>query len=188
MNVKLSKEQIGNLIWVVVILLILFTPVGFHARVFVGRIFAFNADVIKADERNTLDDYGWTFVDMDGTSVNFKSYQNRVVVVNRWATWCPPCVAEMPSFAKLYSDYSDKVDFLFVASDEKGKVNAFLEKKGYYFPVYFETSRAPELLTSKSIPATFILNKSGEIVVDERGVADWNSSQTRELLDTLIAE
>ena len=104
------------------------------------------------------------------------------------ATWCPPCVAEMPSFLKLYEDYGDKVDFFFVANDKKDKVTAFLQKKGYEFPVYFEKSRGPELLSSNSIPATFILNKSGEIVVDERGVADWNSDSTRALLDTLIAE
>ena len=185
---KLSKEQIGNLVWVVVILLILFTPIGFHARVLAGKIFAFDADVIKVEERKKLDNYSWTLTDIHGNSKNFNSYRNKVVVVNLWATWCPPCVAEMPSFSKLYEDYGDKVDFFFVANDKKDKVTAFLQKKGYEFPVYFEKSRGPELLSSNSIPATFILNKSGEIVVDERGVADWNSDSTRALLDTLIAE
>ncbi|MEM9363161.1 MAG: TlpA disulfide reductase family protein [Bacteroidota bacterium] len=185
---KLSKEQIGNLIWVVAILLILFTPVGFHARVLAGKIFAFDADVIKVDERKQLDDYNWLLTDLEGDSRNFKSYRDKVVVVNLWATWCPPCVAEMPSLSNLYKDYKDEVDFFFVANDKKDKVTAFLKKKGYEFPVYFENSRGPEMLSSKSIPATFILNKSGEIVVEERGVADWNSDSTRELLDTLIAE
>ncbi|MEM9077399.1 MAG: TlpA disulfide reductase family protein [Bacteroidota bacterium] len=185
---KLSKEQIGNLVWIAVILLILFTPVGFHARVLAGKIFAFDADVIKVEERKKLDDYRWNLEDSKGISVNLESYQNRVVLVNLWATWCPPCVAEMPSFQKLYNDYGNKVDFFFIANDKKNKVTAFLEKKGYQLPVYYENSRAPEMLTSKSIPATFILNKRGEIVVDERGVADWNSQSTRELLDSLLAE
>nr|WP_299001058.1 TlpA disulfide reductase family protein [uncultured Allomuricauda sp.] len=185
---KLSKEQIGNLIWILAILLILFTPVGFHARVLVGKVFAFNADVIKEEEREKLNDYRWSLLDIDGNPMNLNSSRNKVVIVNLWATWCPPCVAEMPSFAKLYGDYGDKVDFFFVANDKKDKVTAFLDKKGYKFPVFFEASPSPQMLTSKSIPATFILNKSGEIVVDERGVADWNSQSTRELLDVLLAE
>ncbi|PRX53211.1 TlpA family protein disulfide reductase [Flagellimonas meridianipacifica] len=185
---RLSKEQIGNLIWIVVILLILFTPVGFHARVLVGRIFAFDADVIEVEERKQLNNYQWSLLDIEGNPSNLESYNNKVVVVNFWATWCPPCIAEMPSFAKLYEDYGDKVDFFFIANDEKEKVIAFLEKKGYKLPVYFEISQTPEMLTSKSIPATFILNKSGKIVVEERGVADWNSQSTRKLLDDLLAE
>ncbi|WP_435625108.1 TlpA family protein disulfide reductase [Flagellimonas sp.] len=185
---KLSKEQIGNLIWILAIVLILFTPIGFHARVLAGRIFAFDADIVQKEERKELDNYNWSLVGIDGYATNFKSYQNRVTVVNLWATWCPPCVAEMPSFVNLYEDYGDKVDFFFVANDKKEKVVAFLEKKGYALPVYFETSKTPELLSSKSIPATFILNKAGEIVVEEHGVADWDSKSTRELLDTLLSE
>ena len=185
---KLSKEQIGNLVWILVILLILFTPVGFHARVLAGRLLSFDADIVQAEERQHLEDYTWSLVDLEGNPANLKHHQNKVILVNLWATWCPPCIAEMPSLVNLHEDYKEKVDFFFVASDEKEKVMAYLTKKGYELPVYFGSSPNPELLSSKSIPATFILNKAGEIVVEERGVADWDSESTRELLDALIAE
>lgn len=188
MKGKLSKEQIWNLVWIGVILLILFTPVGFHARVLAGRLFAFDADVVQVENRKKLENFDWSLATVDGHTVNFKSYKNKVTVVNLWATWCPPCIAEMPSFGNLHADYGNKIDFFFVANDEREKVVAFLNKKGFELPVYFQTSKTPELLSSKSIPATFILNKAGEIVVEERGVADWNSKSTRELLDTLLAE
>jgi len=111
-----------------------------------------------------------------------------VVVVNFWATWCPPCVAELPSLVKLYADYGDNVRFVLVNNEQPQKVSEFLKKKNYSVPVYFEKSRTPEVLRSKSIPATYILNKSGKIVVDEKGAANWDSESTRNLLDQLLEE
>ncbi|SHH03214.1 TlpA family protein disulfide reductase [Flagellimonas flava] len=185
---KLSKEQIGNVVWIVVILLILFTPIGFHLKVFVGKLFSGTADVIAVEDREMLESYNWQLQDMKGNPVNFKSFENEVVLVNFWATWCPPCVAEMPSLARLHSDYKDRVIFAFVASDEKIKVSKFLDKKGYSFPVYFENTKTPDVLVSSSIPATYILDKKGKVVVKEIGAAKWDAQSTRDLLDQLLAE
>lgn len=187
---KLSKEQVSNAIWILTLVLILFTPVGFHLRVWVNKVIAttLSADVVEDDERITLEDYHWKLVDLEGKRIDFQSVKGKVAVVNVWATWCPPCVAELPSFVELYGDYKDKVVFTFVANDEKDKVDVFLEKKGYALPVYFQASEAPQELTSSTIPATYIISKSGKIVVDEKGAANWNSERTRTLLDELIAE
>lgn len=188
MRIKLTKDQISNLVWIVAIVLILFTPVGFYARVFVGKLFASEATIVKSENRELLQSYNWQLSDLKGKRYNFSDLEGKVVLVNFWATWCPPCVAEMPSLNDLYSDFQDEVAFVFVASDQKEKVEAFLTKRDYNIPVYFETSRTPEQLVSKSIPATFILSKSGELVVEEKGVADWNSTSTRELLNQLLQE
>lgn len=188
MVVKRSKKHIGNLIWIIIILLLLFTPVGFHARVLAGRIFAFEADILGIEDRKTLDTYQWRLVDLEQRALDFDTLQNKVVVVNFWATWCPPCVSELPSFVSLYEDYQDKVAFLFVAKDDTKKVTSFLGKRGYDLPVYFEISQTPEMLESKSIPTTFIIGKSGTINVAEKGAANWNANTTRNLLDTLLSE
>lgn len=187
---KLSKEQIGNGIWILVLVLILFTPIGFHLRVWANKVIAMtmSADLVDDEEQITLEDYHWNLVDLNGKRTDFQSMKGKVAVVNVWATWCPPCVAELPSFVELYGSYGDKVIFAFVANDERDKVEAFLKKKGYELPVYFQASAAPEELTSNSIPATYIISKSGKIVVDEKGAANWNSERTRALLDELIAE
>ncbi|PWL37346.1 thiol-disulfide oxidoreductase [Flagellimonas aquimarina] len=185
---KISKEQIGNGIWILAIILILFTPVGFHLRVFVGKLFSTSATVIKVEERKMLKNYDWDLVDLNGQRFNFESYKGEVVVVNLWATWCPPCVAELPSLVALHQDYKDEVVFAFVANDKKGKVNSFLKKKNYEIPVFFEASKTPELLVSKSIPATYVISKTGKVVIAEQGVADWNSRSTRDLLNKLILE
>ncbi|MCR9265780.1 MAG: TlpA family protein disulfide reductase [Flavobacteriaceae bacterium] len=187
---KFSKEQIGNGIWLLAIVLILFTPIGFHARVLVNKIkvFVMSADEVDMDEQKTLTNYRWGLMDVKGQRINFDSFKDQVVVVNIWATWCPPCVAELPSFVDLYGDYKDKVVFAFVANDDTDKVKQFLNRKGYKLPVYFQATSTPTELVSKSIPATYIISKSGKIVVDEKGAADWNSQNTRELLDRLILE
>ncbi|RIV47426.1 TlpA family protein disulfide reductase [Flagellimonas pelagia] len=187
---KITKEQIGNAIWILALVLILFTPVGFHVRVWVSKVMAevISADTVEDDEQITLENYHWNLVNMDGKQMDFQSAKGKVAVVNVWATWCPPCVAELPKFADLYADYKDKVVFAFVANDDKEKVEAFLKKKGYQLPVYLQASSAPSELESSTIPATYIISKSGKIVVDERGAANWSSESTRTLLDELILE
>ncbi len=185
---KLTKEQISNGVWILVIVIILFTPIGFHLKVLTGKILAVSADVVEENKRQTLENYHWELIDGKGNTVNFEDHKGKVVLVNFWATWCPPCVAELPSLDSLYGDYKDKVVFVFVASDEQQKVNAFLSKKRYELPVYFENSSTPNLLISTSIPATFILDKSGEIVVREIGAAKWDAQSTKDLLDQLLSE
>ena len=187
---KITKEQISNLIWIVAIILIVFTPVGFYPRVWVNKIVAtvISPSTVDKDEQTTLKNYNWNLVDLEGKQTNLQSKKGEVVLINVWATWCPPCVAELPGFIELYSDYKDKVTFAFVANDEKEKVRAFLKKKGYELPVYFQASGMPQELESRSIPVTYILDKKGNIVVDKTGAANWNSDKTRSLLDELISQ
>ncbi|AEM71261.1 Redoxin domain protein [Allomuricauda ruestringensis DSM 13258] len=187
---KITKEQISNAIWILAILLILFTPLGFYPRVWVNKIVAtvISPSTVDKDERATLKNYNWNLVDLEGKSTNLQSKQGEVILVNVWATWCPPCVAELPGFVELYSDYKNKVTFAFVANDEKEKVEAFLKKKGYELPVYFQASATPKELESGSIPVTYIIDKKGNVVVDKTGAANWNSDKTRSLLDELISE
>lgn len=187
---KLTKEQIGNGIWILAILLILFTPIGFHARVLVNKVVAavVSPSTVEEKEREMLTDYHWSLVDLEGQSINLQSKKGDVILINVWATWCPPCVAELPGFVELYRDYKDKVTFAFVANDEKDKVITFLEKKGYQLPVYFQSSATPTELESGSIPVTYIIDKEGKIVVNKTGAANWNSESTRNLLDGLLSE
>ncbi|MEC3966071.1 TlpA disulfide reductase family protein [Flagellimonas halotolerans] len=187
---KITKEQIGNAIWILAIVLILFTPLGFYPRVWVNKIVAtvISPSTVDKDEQTRLKNYNWNLVDLKGKSTNLQSKQGEVILVNVWATWCPPCVAELPGFVELYSDYKNKVEFAFVANDEKQKVEAFLKKKGYDLPVYFQASATPKELESSSIPVTYIIDKKGNVVVDKTGAANWNSDKTRSLLDKLISE
>ncbi len=185
---KLRKKQWINAAFIVGIILILFTPVGFYGRVFLGRLLASSAAVLKTELQMPVKDYDWLLVDVDKGPYNFQEAKGKVVLVNFWATWCAPCVAELPSLQNLYNDYGDKVTFLFVAQDMEQKVSNFVEKHGYDLPIYFSDTEAPSLLTAKTIPTTYVIDKQGKIIIAEIGVADWNSNKTRRLLDELITE
>lgn len=183
---KLKKENLSNFAFIALLALLLFTPLGFHARVFVSRIFSFSPSELEKEEQFTLSSYNWKLITLGGEAFNFKNAKGKVVLVNFWATWCPPCVAEMPSLQALYADYGGKIEFVMVASDEHEKVKVFLNKTKYDFPVYFERSTSPEVLSAEYIPTTFIIDKKGKIVIEKTGSANWNSTTTRELLENLI--
>ncbi|MCP4883888.1 MAG: TlpA family protein disulfide reductase [Flavobacteriales bacterium] len=142
----------------------------------------FSLEIDKEDQIN-LKDYNWQLQGLDEQQVNLESFKGKVIVVNFWATWCPPCIAEMPSFEQLYQDYGEKVVFLFVANDEPERVKIFLEKKDLRIPVFFQTSRAPDEMSSNSLPTTYIINTKGYIVASKVGAADWNSQKVRSLLN-----
>lgn len=169
----------------------MFTPYGLPVRTTLIKGVAFITTrifnpKIDQNERVKLNSYDWQLISLKKKVVNFDSFKGKVVVVNYWATWCPPCIAEMPSFEKLYTDYKKDVVFLFIANDDQYKVEQFIKKNKYKIPVYFMTSENPEELESSSLPTTYIINKSGEIVVEKVGAADWNSGTIRDILDAAV--
>lgn len=185
---RIKRETISNLVFVLILALLLFTPVGFHARVLVSKIFSFSPSELNKEEQLLLSSYNWELSGLNNETFDFKNVEGKVVLVNFWATWCPPCVAEMPSLQELHADYGDQVKFVMIANDEREKVKVFLEDKGYDFTVYFETTAAPKQLASTSIPTTFIIDKKGKIVIRKTGAANWNSTSTRELLENLLKQ
>jgi len=186
---KLTKDQWINLAMIALLVIILFTPIGFKIKVYVNKLMAFTTPSIETTtEEILLHKTAWKLYGGNGKNVAVQDFEGKVVLINFWATWCPPCVAEMPNLQELYNSYGDKVNFLFIAHDEARKVNKFLDKNGYEIPVFYEKGGTPEKLNSRSIPITFIIDKKGAIVVRETGASNWNSKKIRTLLDTLLIE
>ncbi|MGB5321044.1 TlpA family protein disulfide reductase [Lutimonas sp.] len=184
---KFIRKHLSNILFFGFIIF-MFTPYGLPVRATLIKAVSFvttrvfSMEIDKEDQVY-LNDFNWQLQDRKGQEVNLKTFKGQVIVVNLWATWCPPCVAEMPSFQKLYNDYGDKVIFLFIANDDPDKVDRFLAKNGYELPVFFQTSSAPEAMSSNALPTTYIINSKGSIVASKIGAADWNSNRVRSLLD-----
>ena len=127
--------------------------------------------------------------DLNGNTIKFSSLQNKVIFLNIWATWCPPCVAEMPGIQNLYDKLkpNKNIAFVMLSVDEAGlaKVKKFIAKKGYTFPVYLPASNLPQAFETQSIPTTFILDRNGKIVARHEGMADYNSEKVKEYLVNL---
>ena len=106
--------------------------------------------------------------DKDGKTWSLESLRGKVVVLNFWATWCPPCRAEIPDFKKVYSKYRDKdVEILGVSLDHKGwkVIEPFLEQWEINYPVVLGGSEiARDYGNVRSIPTTFIIDRDGTVV------------------------
>ena len=186
---KITKSQRSNLIFLIVIAVIFFTPAKEYLQVAVSKAKMFIMPPSIDDDGAVVVNFDWRLKGINTEDYNFESAKGKVVFINFWATWCPPCRAEMPSIQKLYADYSDKVEFVFLTNEmESDKVNSFLEKNAYSLPAFNNYNNPPKEFEVSTIPATFILNKEGMIVMHEIGAVDWNSDNFRKILDTLLAE
>ncbi len=131
--------------------------------------------------------YDWTIQALDGQDLNMTEVKGKVVVLNFWATWCPPCVAEMPSLQRLYETLKDEgVEFVCVSGEEQDTVQKFVQEKGYTFPIYTMEAERPEDFRGRGIPTTFILSKDGKIAFRHVGSAKWDAQASIDFIKTLL--
>ena len=121
-------------------------------------------------------DYSMELTDLSGTPLDCSPFSGEVLVLNFWATWCAPCVAEMPSLQGLQERTSDLgVQLALVTREPAEVVQKFVEKQGLGLPVYLLTGETPTCFESRAIPATFILDRAGMIVMRHFGAAKWDA-------------
>jgi thiol-disulfide isomerase/thioredoxin len=185
-----KRINLQNIVFAIIIILLIIPQTRQSLQVILhkGLSYINQSTLIDRNERNHVTYSDWNLKSDTDTIINFKDTRGKVVFVNFWATWCPPCIAEMPSLQSLYNDYNDKVLFIFSTSDDFETIKAFKEKHKFSFNVYRHSRNIPKELETSSIPRTFIINKNGEIVVDESGAVDWNSEKVRSQLNQLLAE
>lgn len=108
-------------------------------------------------------------LDMEGNPVSAASLQNKIIILNFWATWCVPCMEEMPYMQKVYTQYKNNPDVIFLVTNSAARntlqdAQKWAGRKKYDFPVYFASEpKLTEQLGFQVIPATFIIDKNGMI-------------------------
>ena len=127
-------------------------------------------------------------VNSENQPVAFSELKGKVLFVNNWASWCPPCIAEMPSILELKKKLKGvDVDFVMVSfDDDREKAMGFMTKRKYDFRVYFPGQEYP--FVTSSIPATFIIDKKGNIVMEHVGMTDYSSDEIVNQLNALANE
>lgn len=183
---KFLKKHWSNILFIVFIVAMLIPQTRTPIVVFVQRTFAIGPSVKK--NKIQLQDYHWQLTDSNKQSLSFNEAKGEVVLLNFWATWCPPCIAEMPSMQSLYDSYGDKISFYLVTDESPEKVDAFMQKYNYTLPVYYTQTPPPKHLEYRALPTTYVIGKNGEIHIRETGSARWHGSRVTDLLDKLLAE
>lgn len=187
---KFFKKNWFNILFVVFLGVLFFNPlgVGTTIRASIIRLISFGPNTIDKEDRVVLQNYNWNLQDINGNFIDFNTKKNKVIFVSFWATWCPPCVAEMPSIQAFYDKYGEEVEFILVSDESPAKINAFMNKNGYDLPVYANISSPLPELESSTIPTSFLIDKNGGIAIKKKGAADWDSKGTFEVVEELIKD
>lgn len=125
-------------------------------------------------------DFNLQVKDLKGNLVHMSDFRGKVIFLNFWATWCMPCIAELPSINKLYLELKDEnIEFLLISSETIEKVTSYHTRKDYQVP--FHTididGNIPNIYYSPSIPTTFIINKKGQIIRKSFGAENWDDEE-----------
>ncbi len=132
-------------------------------------------------------DYGWKFRTLDGKDVMLSEFKDKVVFINLWATWCKPCVYEMPSIQTLYDSLkNEEVAFLLISDETEETIRKFMAEKNYTFPVYLRSEELPTVFKTMGIPATFILSRDGAVVFKHVGSAKWDDVSSLKFIRELM--
>jgi thiol-disulfide isomerase/thioredoxin len=135
-------------------------------------------------------DYDWALEDLSGQPVAFSGFKGKTVFLNIWATWCGPCVTEMPSIARLAENPRIKgknIQFVCASTDEDlDSVRSFVQDKKWSMTILHARSLPPVFRTD-GIPATFFIAPDGRIVAAQVGSSDWDDPQVVQLLEKTAA-
>jgi len=147
------------------------------------------AEIKKDSDKNTSEAVTFSYTDAKGEPATTADLKGKVVFINFWASWCPPCRAEMPSLKNLYQKFKDddRFVFLFMNEDEdKNKAIEYLEKNSFTIPLFYSSGNVPREIFSGSLPTTIVLDKEGKIVLKHQGMAGYDTEgfirQLKELL------
>ena len=128
----------------------------------------------------------WRLRAADGTEADMAGFSEDVLFVNLWATWCAPCIAEMPHIEELASRFADaQVAFLIVSEEDPDTVTPFVEEQGWQLPIY-TTQTIPAMFQTEVLRATYVLDEMREMVFKHVGIARWDDQTTVEFIENLL--
>ncbi|MEE1947268.1 TlpA disulfide reductase family protein [Pedobacter sp. KR3-3] len=185
------KKYVINGLFIGLLALLLFVP---SAKALVIRglmeIGLYNPEVASKPVAAKPDLSGIRFKDAKGKTLSLADLEGKVIFLNFWATWCPPCLAEMPSVNKLYEQYKNdsEVVFLLVDADSDfAKSQAYMDRKKYALPVYNFASNLPETLFKGTLPTTVVFDKKGRLSYRGEGAANYASKKFVDFIEQLKA-
>ena len=173
--------------FVLLIILVAFMTIK-PLRDFVSEQIAMSPTVAKVNNETLLSD-AVLDIDLKGintSSTNLKNLRGKVLFLNFWGTWCPPCRAEWPTVQKLYDLKKDKLEFVLIAmQDQEEDVKNFLKENNYTVPVYIAESPLDPKVLPVVFPTTYLIGKDGRILKKEDSSMDWSKNSVLEFIDNV---
>jgi thiol-disulfide isomerase/thioredoxin len=181
---------LSDAVFIVILILLIIPATRTDVAAFFIRLTSFSPSALSSNEQFTVSNQAntWQLYDDDGNKVPFATLNKKPVFLNFWATWCPPCNAELPGIIDIYEKYKNDVNFVLVSNESMVKVKAFAKKNSFNTNIFFRSSTVPPDFISQSIPTTYIISKNGVVVLSKKGAARWSSGSVEDILDKLISE
>lgn len=165
---------------------------GYHTEV-IGKLQSvllysgiFQPDTEESIIHGSRADYNMPLLTMTGERTSLSEFEGKTIFINFWATWCPPCIAEMPNIQRLYDDVENE-DIVFVMAsldDDPQKAWDFVERKGFTFPAYSVIAK-PRVYDTSIVPSTYVISPQGRIVMKHQGMAKYDTDSFKEFLNSV---
>ncbi|NNF03952.1 MAG: redoxin family protein [Rhodothermales bacterium] len=145
-------------------------------------------DIAFAEKNDVPASWDVHLESLDGESFSLEAYRGKVVFMNLWATWCAPCIAEMPYIQNLYEDVaSEDIVFVMISVDESREAaRQFVQRRGFTFPVYFPMGGLPEPYSTRTIPTTYVISADGQLATVHTGMAKVDTPEFKSFLRSLV--
>lgn len=151
-------------------------------------LFQAHADTTRTKNEVTAVVPAFYLMDSKGSLLSTADLKGKVVLINLWASWCPPCRAEMPSLQELYLKVKDRKDIVFLSineDDDRQKALAYFGNQKLTLPLFWPVREIPPVIFSGTLPSTVVLNRSGQIFYKKEGMANYNNEEFMEQLKKL---
>lgn len=113
----------------------------------------------------------FTLMDLDGNEISLSDFNRKVLILNFWATWCPPCREEIPDFVEVYNEYESKdVQFIGVSNEDISTLKSFVEDYDVSYPILIDDANIMGKWGISAIPTTFVFDKNGQIIFKNVGM------------------
>lgn len=192
-NLLNRKSKLSLALDLIIVLLAIFIMVpqtrkSAIALVLRPTVFIYQPSLLKQSVPLFTPSLMWYIRSFEGDTCILGDFVGKPLIINYWASWCAPSLAEMGQWRSLYADYGDKVNFLFITNEKRSDVAKFVKRKKLDLPVYLPINNYPEQLSTNTLPVTFLVDADGYVLMRKSGMAQWNGQKMRAILDAMLTK